>query len=220
MKQIIGLIIFLHIFSSFKMKNPIDPFVEIRLKLIRQINSDSTENIAVSISVINHTDNDIYIPCFDAGPYESGIHLYEKRNEEFKNAKFDLLGQQISETNISSDAIYFFHRKGISAQFHSNSLFERKVQDSILKVFGHKEKISISNWQRIGKRPLFLKAHQELDDFVVYDLWFIKQPSEYKICFEPIEIDPTYSPETILGYKRYDQGLIKSNAIYYKIISL
>ncbi len=94
------------------------------------------------------------------------------------------------------------------------------MQDSLLQMAAQKEQLSLYTFQLEGNKPFFLKANEEIDDLVVYDLDFLlKNAGEYKVSFEPREIKSIYRPEKILSYQRYDQDSIKSNTIYFTIIS-
>jgi hypothetical protein len=191
-----------------------DSTVEIRLKLLQQTDGVKIKNIALSISIINHTDKDIYIPGFDAGPYRSGIHVYEKKDGQY--SEIDLLGQRNWH---GGDARFIPLEKEISRNYEKSHASERKNQDSILNLFCANQQLPIGNWIKSGHRPMFLKANRELTDFIVYDLNFLfKQKAEYKICFEPRQVELTYSPDEILGYRRFNQDHIESNTLIYETL--
>jgi hypothetical protein len=194
---------------------PNESGVEIRFRLLQQTDGSSIKNLAVSISIINHSNQDIYIPGFDAGPYRSGIHLYVKHVNGFE--QMDLLGQPDWH---GGDARFITQKKEISRYFDKKHLSEKVIQDSLLKVFCTGRQFSLEDWMKTGNKPLFLKGGQELGDYVVYDLNFIlKQPGEFKIAFDhQMPVNYQYSPDLILTYKKVLPTVIESNTIYYDVL--
>ncbi len=69
--------------------------VEIRIKLI-EMKSSTLQHLALSVSIVNHSREGVYIPGFDVGPFQSGFHLYIKKGKEFVLADVDLLGQYVA----------------------------------------------------------------------------------------------------------------------------
>jgi hypothetical protein len=200
-------------FSDRMSAQPADSGVEIRLKLIQGVGDWSIKNLALSVSVINHTDSDIYIPGFRFMIYAAGINLY--REEQGKFVKIDILGikQNVHPLMVpdSDNAITSFYGKKIPV--------ERYPQDSLILAFCQKNHLSAAEWKLPGNQPLFLKAGQHLDDFTVLNIdhtW--KNAGEYKIAFEAKNVNPAYSPAEILGYRCFPTGLIKGNVLYYSDI--
>jgi hypothetical protein len=212
MKQIV--IAFISIFSSVISTPHLDSLVEIRIKLIEEVNVASGKNIALSVSIINHSNNDVYLPGLKNVGYYSGLHLYIKEMGKFN--EIDLLGQKIE----SNSSMFMYTGNAITSYLWDMASFERHSQDSLIKIFCQSQGLSLEKLHVSGGQPLFLKSNQELDDFETYNIEHIsKKIGDYKICFAPVKVDSAYSPEDILGYKRYDQNMIESNVIYYSTIA-
>lgn len=191
-----------------------DSGVEIRLALIQGIGNGSIKNMALGISVINHTGSDIYIPGLKMMPFFASIDMYREENGKFVQTDIFGIDHTIHESIVpdTSSPLEDFYYKKIPLENHR--------QDSLILVYCHNNHLSPSEWTKPGNQPLFLKAGQHLDNFEVINIdhtW--KHAGRYKIVFEPKSVDPAYSPVEILRYRCFPKALVKANVLYFTTIN-
>jgi hypothetical protein len=192
-----------------------DSGVEMRLSLIQGVGGRSIKSLALGVSIINHTNSDIYIPGLKSMPYAAGINLYQEENGKF--VKIDILGVRAD----IHPAIFPDSGNAITDIYWKKIPVELQRQDSIILAFCRDNHLPAEKWKRPGNQPLFLKAGQHLDNFQVFNMdhtW--KNTGQYKIVFAPGSVDPAYSPAEISGYRRFPSSLVTSNSIYYNNIVL
>jgi hypothetical protein len=197
-----------------------DTTVEIRLKLIQEMQGSSVKSLALSISIINHSDRNIYVPDLRFIGYLHGIHLFQKQAEGFE--EMDLLGQRGSlwgkNGKLNGDQLFIIRRNNLSEFYWNKNRYEFQTQDSLIKLFYKDRDSIIYKYNRPGNQPIFLKAREELNDFGVYSMDHILDSNiEYKIIFEPRKIDVQAWPYEFLGYNKWPSSSIFSNILYYSL---
>lgn len=180
--------------------------VECRLSLVQAVPNQPGKGLALGFSVINHSDQDVYIPnlTFAYGK----VHLYEIDGDSLK--ELDLMNQH--------DDMFIHHPQDLSKYFEAEIKETRAIQDSILKQYCDLYHLPYKEW-KIGQ-PLFLKAHQEIKYLSVDDMDFLLTPGkEYVFSFKPQILGIQYAPEHIMGYQRIDQYQLKANTLYYETMN-
>src|SRR4051812_16826445 len=61
-----------------------DSVVEVRLQLLQQTDGKAVKGLSVSVTIINHSNEDIYIPRFELFSSYAGIHYYEGTDEKWR----------------------------------------------------------------------------------------------------------------------------------------
>jgi hypothetical protein len=211
------LIVVVVVTMAFPMRLPAQsasPGVELRLNLIQGVGGSSIKSLVLSISVINHSDSDLYIPGLRYMIYKGGVDLYREENGQF--VAIDILGMRQNVHPVlppdTGNVITDFYSKDLTPMYHQ--------QDSLLAAFCRNNRLSIQDWRIPGNQPLFLKAGQQLDNFVIINIdhtW--KKTGQYKIEFDANSADPAYSPPEIIGYHRFSTARIKSNTLYFSNIA-
>jgi hypothetical protein len=154
-----------------------------------------------------------------------GIHLYIRNGDAFKD--IDLLGQS---REISQDVIFNYRDNQLSESYWKKDSILLLRQDSLLKIYyasiGNpivypKPHTAISKVNIPPDQPLFLLAHQELDDLNVYNMDHLHQSAaEYKFDWELPAINTDNWLAEIMVYKRLLPSQVISNILYYGIIRI
>lgn len=193
------------------------PKIEIQFKLIEEVNViTKAKDIALSESIINHSNENIYIPRFRIRSFVC-IVLYKKVGEEYK--KINLLGEGNGCTFDSSGVIVYgrtYYNNVITKRFNDICVKLERIQDKRLRKFvkNNTEK-SLEDWTEHLDQPLLLKKKEKLRDFEVINLNHLyKDKADYRISFDFEKPDSTNSPKYMLQYKRYVPATILSNTIY------
>lgn len=200
----------------------IDTSVEVRLQIIIKQDKRLIGGLALGISVINHSDKDIYIPNFN----RIGIHFYDNSSSFWR--ELDL---------------YALDGSGNIPYWASNEVLKRSynIPDNIISTY-YKDYIkSIHNYQEIiyenylGEKQkmhllgehLFLKAKQGIDNYCVLPIdKLLSKKVDYKITFnteirDSVVVDKSISdfypvcPAQILIYHIYTPEKLVSNTIYF-----
>lgn len=203
--------------------SPTDSILEIQLKLIQRTDGNSVKNTALSISLINHSNEDIYLPEFFIKTI-TNVYLYKKRNNQF--VKIDLFGEgNDSKWEVSSDSIitvkesFSYQGNEITKILHKNAEKNYKYQDSIIQLLISLDSSRQYNWKDPFNKPLFIKANQTLDNLQVFNIEHIlKKQADYRISFEFDQVETTNFPDEVLKYKKYIPKFIRSNTLYYSVI--
>jgi hypothetical protein len=183
-----------------------DSSVEVRLKIIEGVNGFNIKNLTFGISIINHSDKDIYLTNLRHIGYYHGIHLAKKQNDAF--IETDLLGQSHNE----EAAVFTYKGNTVTRIIKYKNNIEARKQDSLLKL-------SLNQYQQYldsdrTNLPIFIKAKQQLNDFEAINLEHIlKESNEYKIYFSPL-IEKNKWPSHLNGYSLYSQDAIVSNILF------
>ena len=192
----------------------VSPGVELRLGLIQGVGGSEIKSLVLSISVINHSDSDLYIPGLRYMIYKGGVDLYREENGQF--VAVDILGLRRNVHPLlppdTGNVVMDFYSKNLSPMY--------RQQDSLLAAFCLHNNLSLQQWRIPGNQPLFLKAGKQLDNFVIINLdhtW--KKTGNYKVEFDAGTADPAYSPPYIIGYRRLDAARIKSNTLFFSNIA-
>lgn len=199
--------------SPAKPPLPKDPSVNITFRLIESTNGGSGKYLTMTVSIYNNTDDDLFIPMFNEGPYFAGVHLGRKTGEDYKD--IDIQGQS------NGREVYFIPQdRTLARRFDSSAIRFRKQQDSLIRAFCLKTNQDTIIWLKFGNRPLLLKAHGSAENIWAYDLSFMQQrPNAYKIYYKAAGApEETLSPRQIEGYKRIDPAIVHGNTIYYQSI--
>lgn len=222
-----------------------DSTIEIRLKLMQQTDGNLVKGLALSVSIINHSDQNIYIPNFPLLAEYSGIHFYQNEKDVWR--EIDIMKHEYYQSDtkpktriyngikihIDDDTPVFFSDKDISKYFKQTVNQQYDFQSNIHKAYFEKANQHIDYC--FGSEPLFLKARQELNNFMVTDIdYLLSKEFDYKISFNS-EARDTLShfrdsimnykpyrafPDHIFEYKRYIPRIIISNTIYYTTLEM
>jgi hypothetical protein len=202
-----------------------DSGVELRLKLIQSTEGSHIRNLVLSLSVINHTSGDVYVPMLRLLGYLHDIHLYRRQTNGF--TEIDLLGQQPPG---GGDAIFSYSGTSVTHYYWKNSMSMLRQQDSLIRllydslhnpVVMPKPHMKMSEINIPQDQPLFLKAGQHLDNFQTLNIEHIlRQSGEYKIDWRQGKESLTVWPATFLEYKLYRPARIIANPIYFDNLTL
>lgn len=223
-----------------------DSTIEIRLKLMQQTSGNLVKGLALSVSIINHSDQNIYIPNFDLFASYSGIHFYQNEKDLWREIVIMEHNYYQPHTNtgtktyngrtiiIEDEVPVFFDENDISKYFKQTVREQNNFQRNIIKAYCEKANQHINEW--IGdSEPLFLKAKEELNNFMVYDIdYLLSKEFNYKISFNSEPRDTFFQyrdsvmnykpykvfPDHIFEYKRYLPRIIISNTIYYTTLNM
>jgi len=198
--------------SAHALGHPGDSTVEIRLELIQETFGRDAKELALGISIINHTSGDVYIPGWN----DLNVLLYKKKNGVFvpdtlDNPREDFAPPMfLDETNTIFS--YFPDRSDMYQGPNPN-----------LSAFCKEKGYSLIDWQKPGHHPMFLHAHEvhlfTLSPFRIIGLnHILNDYTEYKIAFSPAAVPKKYRPRRIRGYRRCDQASIQSNILYYQTL--
>ncbi|MBB2145723.1 hypothetical protein GM921_09515 [Pedobacter sp. LMG 31464] len=212
--------------------------IEVQFKMLENKTSTGKKEIAMSVSIINHTDKAIYIPGFDLFASFSGVHFYQKEGKVWKEINIDTHTYQLDpETNKINHTTFYDDANSLSKKFSPNIRYLRNYQDSLLKAYtkvAPKEQTTILNVLNM-QEPLFLKPGQRLDNYFVKSLdYLLTKKMIFKISFnsEPLDSLKYYRgpyfysrgsrvkqelpfPTKIFGYQVYYPKSIGSNVLIF-----
>jgi len=174
--------------------------IEIRLNLLEGKNEKGVAEYALGVSIINHLNKDIYIPNFNLFASYSGVHFYQKEKDRWVEVSPETHDYVHLKSMINADGdsvlleipngVYFAEPYGghsLSQQFRAYTARLNNRQDSIVKAVYNSaaDHHGLSVFEvKGGEQPLFLKANQVLDNFLVRNLDYLSNPKmDYKISF-------------------------------------
>jgi hypothetical protein len=208
-----------------------DSMIEVRLSLAQQSDGNNIKGLTLCIYVINHTNEDVYIPAF----YAKEINYYKKTDSGWK--ELDIYTHQFynghkNEKGHIEEYPPFIGQKNEIAKYYNNN--ERAT-------FNDQQRIFSSYLTGIGQKrphfftlqdPVFLKAKQEIKYFWIQTLdYWLAEPADYRISFN-LEVRYPFSgvanwigpgfkfPDHIFGYKMLSDKNIFSNTIYYSTLPM
>lgn len=199
--------------------------IRVQLKLIQKLDSNVCKSIAVGLSFFNDSDEDIFIPGF-LNQTRGALQIY-KQSVDGSFKEIPLWGDledfkpSFQEGMACTGAVLPPWFNLIYILFAKSTSVLSKAQDSIFNSFiqsNRKEKYQVIS-SRLD-RPLFLKAHQSLENYEITGLdHLLKTSAEFKLAFMMYKCDKAeLFPRTIFGYKRYIPAKVESNTIYYQVI--
>ena len=208
-------------FVTFVSAQKNDSSIEVHLQIIKQVvnpNGETLKGFALSVSLINHSDSDFYIPNFSS----ISVHYYKNKSSIWR--KIDVDGNEY-DTVPSSKGGRHPSTSGYSHNKISN--YYMSYEDSIYKI----ERSIFDNYLGIKLRfpgnHLFLRAKQEIDNYWVLPIDFLfTKKGEYRITFNNEEEDRAmfdvkksvlFLPilNQILDYHIYMPDKLVSNVIYF-----
>jgi hypothetical protein len=188
--------LFLCILSSHALGQGQQPKIEVRLKMIEQENNKGSKDLALGVSIINHSNSDIYIPHFELFASFGGIHFYQKEGgvwreiDIFTHDYKQLLKCIVTEKDgvrIVADPFSFYSDHNQLTNSYKRSVAQKNAhQDSLFNLYVSQnfapKDINIVTWY--DEKPLFLKAKQQLENYAVFGLdYLLTKKMEYKISF-------------------------------------
>ena len=207
----------------------IDTTVEVRLQIIKQIvnsNSKIMNGTALSVSIINHSNKDVYIPGFSW----IRVHFYDNSagfwREISLGCKYDYIDTIPYNKGGKRPCQEIAPRNDIAKYYFTyvNSLCYK--QRDILRECLGKDIYKSSNVNIYGDH-LFLKAREEIDnyDVISIDNLFTKQ-TQYRISYnteisDKLIFDKTHAdffppcPDKLLNYQIYMPDKLVSNTVYF-----
>ncbi|MCY1504095.1 hypothetical protein D9M68_382510 [compost metagenome] len=221
------LLIFALLFSVFCKANlfaQTDTSIVVRLMLVQKFDKQNNKLIAaVSVTFVNTTDHDIYIPgIFNKSrlyPTGGKVKTFVKAGDRYKPDGY--YGKAYPEPPYNGGGIpgsFIINTKNAITEKYANvEKIKLAQQDSILAVFAKASPVAV---KRDGLEPLFLKAHEAYEMNLIKDMnYLITLPGEYKLFYEQAFSLPNveHYPEKVLSYERFmPKGLI-SNILYLKV---
>jgi hypothetical protein len=214
--------VFLFLFPAAILAQPADSAIEIRLKIIQGTEGNRIKDLALSVSIINHSSDNVYIPYLRLVGYLHDIHLFRRQGSSFE--EIDLLGQATTPPEEGTP-MFTLTGHAVTRYYRRSTSEEARGQDSIIRVFYDslhnpivypRPHLKVSEVNMPKDQPLFLKARQELDNFKVMDIEHIlAQPGEYKICWTPRKNETGTWPSDFAGYRLYPLPMVTANTIYF-----
>lgn len=200
-----------------------DSILEIQLKLIQKSEGTTIKHTGLSISIVNHSNEDIYIPGFYIKTVTC-VSIYEKKDSQF--IKIDLFGKgNNSKWEFSADNSVTISESFSYTGNEITEILNKKIgkiyesQDSIVQLLISSDSTHKNDWVDPFIKPIFIKAHQRLEDFHVFNIdHLFKEKMEYRISFELSDYDDDDFPTKALEYKKYNPKFLKSNTIYYSML--
>lgn len=201
------------------------PRVEAELKLIQKPDPATSKCITVSLSIVNHSSDSLYVPSLWFMSTTEIYLLQKQPSGEYDSVP--ILGKDNWEKwDTSGGHLEIVHRWGYKDNVISKSFYKqigayRDQQDEILSEYYTQMKDSRLKvfLENPFHKPILLKPHQSLQNLNVISLdHYLNEPGEYKIVFQcPKAYDETGFPEKILGYSRFPVEEITSNTLYYQV---
>ncbi|MEX6686681.1 hypothetical protein QTN47_04205 [Danxiaibacter flavus] len=185
--------------------------VEVELKLIQKQDKQSGQIMALSLTIINRSGSDIFIPGFSAEMI-SGLTVYKKELSGYKKTSL--------YPTVAGCAVPPRPNKIVGMLLKQDKL-RFTLQDSIFQAYLKTE--TSDNRLRLNNaidQPFFLKANQRVENYTVVGLEeLLKTNAEYKICFEPrVHENAKEFPDNIFNYQKYIPIEVEANTIYYQVI--
>lgn len=194
---------------------PGDSTVEIRLEILQQTGGTAVKNLALGISIINHTDRDVYISGLIL---DSCLSLCREREGVFVP---DTLRDYREEF---APPLFLPTTNEITGMFplRSDILFTEEQKNPVLTAYCRTERLSLKDWLVADHYPLFLKAHQRMDKAASVGLNHIlkRDNTLYRIRFAPRTPQPAFTPREIMGYALVKQAELEVNTLYYHTLPL
>ncbi len=206
----------------------IDTSVEVKLQIINQMITPEgklLKGLALSISVINHSNKDVYIPSFNVIDY----HVYDNSSSSWR--ELDLYAH---DSHNGADTIPYWNENEITKRLYDVRDDDiTKYYFEYVKSFDWSQKgiyetyLGGKQTRRLWGQHLFLKANQEIDNIHVSPIdRMLTKKTDYKITFntEPRDtamFDATKSvfyppcPSNIMGYQIYMPNKLVCNPVYY-----
>ncbi len=186
--------------------------------LIKKTPTTDEQIAAVSITLTNTSDQDIYIPeifCRDRNlPINARLMTYVWQNGKYERDGF--YGKDIPE--IRSEGFWSNHLTGsrnlILEKYNSVGVNKANEMNTILNEFAKKNPKSV---KRLGLEPLFLKAHESYEINLLKDLdKLVTLPYNFKVFYQLDYKQKSTEPypENIQGYKLFLPKVILSNILY------
>jgi hypothetical protein len=218
--------------------------IEIHLSLLEKNDEHGVKELALSTSIINPSDKDIYLPNFELFASYSGVHIYEKDGKVWKEINPDTHDyvkpikppiRQNGRYVPIDEPIFYNDENSFTNIYKKSNNVNSRYQDSLIKTYYNSspDHHQLSIFTINDELPLFLKAKQKIDDYMVRSLDFLlKKQKEYKICFnseagdtlkyyrsprvysnKKKKFDELHYPEKIYGFNLYYPTNIISNII-------
>ena len=210
----------------------IDSTVEVRLQLIHQIsnsNSKVMNGTAISVSIINHLNKDVYIPGFSW----IGVHFYDNSAGFWQEINLGCNKYYIDSIPYSKGGrrpCQEIATRNDIAKYYINYVYSlrMKQRDILYNCLG-KDIYKILQANIYGDH-LFLKANEVIDNYHVISIenLFMKQ-TQYRISFNTGTDDKLIfnknkadlfppCPEKLLKYQIYTPNKLISNTLYFSNI--
>ena len=207
----------------------LDSSVEVKLQLLRQVvkpNGDTVHGLAVSVSIINHSNKNVYIPGFSS----IQVHYYDNSDSVWREIN---LGCKDYHNSISfsdggrSPCEIWPSDNDISTYYKGDVHIIHKLQRDILaSCLGKNIYVRTIPPTHIYGDHLFLNAKQIIDNYWVIPIenLFFKR-TQYQITFNTEKIDRYMlekhmehfppQPNQLERYQIYMPDKIVSNVIYF-----
>jgi len=212
-----------------------DSTIEVRLTLIQQTDSQKVKSLALAVSIINHSNKDLYIPGFEL----YSVNYYKKTDtsawREIDIGTHDYYQApscKIGPVNtIMNDyyARYLDQSNAVKATClnNRNLQFQRELTERYTK----EAKLNRYIWSLAG-RPFFIKAGEEIKYYRIDAVdYLLNSHCDYKIAFNSEKRGrqfPTrermeqyfHFPDMIYGYALYFPKSFIANIIYYTTVDM
>jgi len=205
----------------FAQNNKNSNTIEVHLNLLEDNNSQGLKEYALSVSIINHLDKDIYIPDFENFVVIGGIHFYQKEKDGWKEidpsrhdyyhplkpptAQVIINGKTISG---EGDVYFYSDENELSKSYKNNNNKLFTHQDSIVKAFYNSsaDHHGLPVTVKYGDIPLFLKANQKIENLLVRSLDYLStKKMDYKISFNSESRDSMRYYQDSIVYSRFSK---------------
>ena len=207
----------------------LDTSVEVKLQIINQMTTSEgklLKGLASSVSVINHSNKDVYVPSFNV----IDVHIYDNSFSSWRELDLDA---HYSHNGIDDPIPYLdeFDPKKTLYDVRDNDITKYYLE--YIKSFDWSQKgiyetyLGSKQTRRLWGKHLFLKANQEVDNIQVFPIdRLLTKKTDYKITFntesrDAAMFDATKSifyppcPSSIMGYQIYMPNKLVCSPIYY-----
>lgn len=234
------------LFTSALYAQSVDTNVIARLMLVQKNIGVYKKPVAVvSLTFINTSDSDIYIPAIFAidrslnggkvKTYVKAKGVYQSDGDYGRPIPNTQLGKSLGNpisgsSNELVNKYLFVGTEKVEKQNKILSEFTKKTNISLdsadkkkynrFKAYAAANHIALNTLLKYDLQPLFLKAHEEFEIAYIKDVdKLINIPNEYKVTyvFDYALVNAQDFPTKILTYKRFIPKNIASNTLYVKV---
>jgi len=221
----ISILLLISVMSLSVTGQEIDTTIVAKVMLIQKnLGANKRPIAAISVTFINTSDKDVYIPAIlsrSREPIGGRVKIYRKSGSKYIPNGF--IGKSLPDTIHRRPGVFentiSGSRNEIIDKYLAISTDKEKKQQEIVNEY-LKSSNDISRIPNSYLKPLFLKAHEEYEIYLIKDVDnLVNIPDEYKIEYEfnYTLSDLDHYPTKILSYQRIFPHKISSNTLYTRL---